>query len=77
MSRPRKNQNVTYLNDIVEEVTKETAGFLIFQEQIALLAHKLGKDISLEEGNKLRKLLTKKGTGKGAEEKEDIRQKIY
>ena len=68
----KESEGVHYLNDIVEEVTKETAGFLIFQEQIALLAHKLGKDISLEEGNKLRKLLTKKGTGKGAEEKIDI-----
>jgi hypothetical protein len=34
---------------------------LFFQEQIALLAHKLGKDLDLDEGNKLRKLLTKKG----------------
>ena len=33
----------------VEELTKETYGFLIFQEQIALLAHKLGDDISLDE----------------------------
>ena len=69
-------EGVEYLNSIVEEVTKETAGFMIFQEQIALLAHRLGKDISLEEGNKLRKLLTKKGTGKGAEEKEDIRKRF-
>ena len=69
-------KNVNYLNDIVEEVTKETAGFLIFQEQIALLAHKLGKNVTLEEGNKLRKLLTKKGTDKGVEEKEDIRQRF-
>ena len=74
--KAKKEQNVTYLNDIVEEVTKETAGFMIFQEQIALLAHKLGKNVSLEEGNKLRKLLTKKGTDKGAEEKEDIRQRF-
>ncbi len=74
--KAKKEQNVAYLNDIVEEVTKETAGFMIFQEQIALLAHKLGKNVSLEEGNKLRKLLTKKGTDKGAEEKEDIRQRF-
>jgi DNA polymerase-3 subunit alpha len=74
--KAKKEQNVTYLNDIVEEVTKETAGFMIFQEQIALLAHKLGKNVSLEEGNKLRKLLTKKGTDKGVEEKEDIRQRF-
>ena len=74
--KAKKEQNVTYLNDVVEEVTKETAGFMIFQEQIALLAHKLGKNVSLEEGNKLRKLLTKKGTDKGVEEKEDIRQRF-
>ena len=68
--------DVYYFNDVFEEVTSETAGFLIFQEQIALLAHKLGKDISLDEGNKLRKLLTKKGTGKGAQEKNKIREKF-
>ena len=56
---------IKYTNDIVKEVTHETYGFLIFQEQIALLAHKLGKDISLDEGNKLRKLLTKKDTAEG------------
>ena len=71
--KAKKNKTKNYLNEIVEEVTKETFGFLIFQEQIALLAHKLGDNISLEEGNKLRKLLTKKGTGKSLEEKEDIR----
>lgn len=48
----------------------------IFQEQIALLAHKLGKDVSLDDGNKLRKLLTKKGTGKGFEEKDKIHSKF-
>ena len=67
---------IKYENDIVKEVTKETYGFLIFQEQIALLAHKLGKNISLDEGNKLRKLLTKKGTGKGNEEKKKIYTKF-
>ena len=74
--KAKKDKNVRYLNDVVEEVTKETAGFMIFQEQIALLAHKLGKNVSLEEGNKLRKLLTKKGTDKGVQEKEDIRQRF-
>jgi DNA polymerase-3 subunit alpha len=57
-------------------VTKETYGFLIFQEQIASLAHELGEGVSLDEGNLLRKLLTKKGTGKGAQEKERIRKKF-
>ena len=57
-------------------MTKETYGFLIFQEQIASLAHELGEGISLDEGNLLRKLLTKKGTGKGAQAKEKIRKKF-
>jgi DNA polymerase-3 subunit alpha len=67
---------VNYANETIREITEETYGFLIFQEQIALLAHKLGKDISLDEGNLLRKLLTKKGTGKGAEEKMKIFHKF-
>jgi len=67
---------VDYLNDYVKEVTEETYGFLIFQEQIAMLAHKLGKDLSLDEGNKLRKLLTKKGTGAASVEKDKIYDKF-
>jgi len=67
---------VDYLNHHVREVTEETYGFLIFQEQIAMLAHKLGKDLSLDEGNKLRKLLTKKGTGSAAAEKDKIYDKF-
>ena len=72
----RNPEHIPYINDKVKEITEETAGFLIFQEQIAMLAHELGDGISLDEGNKLRKLLTKKGTGKGAEEKEEIRQRF-
>ena len=60
---------VTYINEMHREVTEETNGFLIFQEQIAMLAHKLGKDLTLDEGNMLRKVLTKKGTGKAAKVK--------
>ena len=69
--------DVEYLNETTREVTEETYGFLIFQEQIAMLAHKLGKDLSLDEGNKLRKLLTKKGTDSAAEEKDKIFDKFY
>tara|TARA_R100000664_G_scaffold25788_1_gene35814 strand:+ start:546 stop:3938 length:3393 start_codon:yes stop_codon:yes gene_type:complete len=69
-------QYIKYLHPIIQEVTEETYGFLIFQEQIAILAHRLGKNISLDEGNLLRKLLTKKGTGKGAEAKIKIRNKF-
>ena len=58
-------QRISYLCDEAREVTEETFGFLIFQEQIALLAHKLG-GLTLDEGNMLRKVLTKKGTGKNS-----------
>ena len=58
-------QRIGYLSDAAREITEETYGFLIFQEQIALLAHKLG-GLTLDEGNLLRKVLTKKGTGKGS-----------
>jgi len=68
-------QYIKYVHPIVEEVTQETFGFLIFQEQIALLAHKLGKNLTLDEGNLLRKLLTKKGTGKH-DKKTAIHQKF-
>ena len=56
-------QYIRYLTDESREITQETFGFLIFQEQIALLANKLG-GLTLDEGNMLRKVLTKKGTGK-------------
>ncbi len=69
-------EEIVYLNDHVKETTAETYGFLIFQEQIALLAHKLGKNLSLDEGNKLRKLLTKKGTGEVQEQKDEIWSKF-
>ena len=68
--------SVVYLHPAIKEVAGETYGFLVFQEQIAMLAHKLGKDISLDEGNMLRKLLTKKGTGKGFEKKDAIHSKF-
>ena len=69
-------EDIDYINSIVREITEETYGFLIFQEQIAMLAHKLGKDLTLDEGNKLRKLLTKKGTGAASAEKDKIFDKF-
>jgi len=68
--------DIDYINEHVKDVTKETYGFLIFQEQIALLAHKLGKGLTLDEGNLLRKVLTKKGTGKEARVKRVLRTKF-
>ena len=69
----KKNPDeVEYDHPLVKEITEETYGFLIFQEQIAMIAHKLGKDLSLDEGNKLRKLLTKKGTGEVQTQKDKL-----
>ena len=68
--------SVEYAHELAEEVTKETYGFLIFQEQIALLAYHLGEGITMDEANLLRKVLTKKGTGKGHEIKEAIKKKF-
>ena len=69
----KKNPDaIKYVHPLVKEVTEETYGFIVFQEQLSLLAHKLGKDISLDEGNELRKVLTKKGTGKEAQVKEKL-----
>ena len=69
--------SIRYENEIMEEFTKETHGFLIFQEQIALLAHHLGKDLNLDDANLLRKLLTKKGLDPAKEaKKEEIYSKF-
>ena len=69
--------SVKYENEIVEEITQETSGFLIFQEQIALLANRLGKGISLDDANLLRKLLTKKGLDASKQaKKEEILHKF-
>ena len=61
-----KRNNVISYGDLTGEAlrcykkhTEETFGYLIFQEQIALLAHELGKNISLDDGNMLRKILVK------------------
>lgn len=75
--KARKNpKNVKYKHLALEPYLKETYGFLIFQEQIAQIACGLGKDITEDEGNKLRKILIKKGTGSGANESDKIYDKF-
>ena len=69
-------QRMKFINEEHQAITEETYGFLIFQEQIAMLAHTLGEDISLDEGNMLRKVLTKKGTGKEAKVKNELHSKF-
>ncbi len=72
----RDPDSVDYLNEEFKRITKETHGFLIFQEQIAQLAYNLGDGITMDEANLLRKILTKKGTGKGHEVKDTIFKKF-
>lgn len=72
-----ENKNdIKFSHKEIEESLEETYGLLIYQEQIAKLASSIGKNISLDEGNLLRKLLTKKGTGSHNEELETIRLKF-
>jgi DNA polymerase III subunit alpha len=57
---------IQYGHPILEEVLGETRGILIFQEQFMLLANKLA-GFSLDEADKLRKLLVKPSTELGQE----------
>jgi DNA polymerase-3 subunit alpha len=70
-------QYIKYDHPIIRKILEPTYGFMIFQEQIAQLAAELGKDLTLDDGNKLRKLLTKKGLSeKKMKEKENIKQRF-
>jgi DNA polymerase-3 subunit alpha len=72
----KKNpEMVVYEHPIIEEVLGDNHGFIIFQEDLAQLAHRLGDNITLDEGNKLRKLLIKKGSESGPKKKE--RKSLY
>ncbi len=66
-------EKVKYDHSLLEPILSKTYGQIVFQEQIAEIANILGKDITLSEGNKLRKILTKKGTGAA----DEVRDKIY
>jgi DNA polymerase-3 subunit alpha len=67
---------IKYEHPILESILKENYGHIIFQEDLALIAHKLGKNISLDDGNKLRKILTKKGTEKTEKVKKELYEKF-
>lgn len=62
---------ITYEHEKMKEITEDTYGFLLFQEQIAQAAHKLGNNISLDEGNLLRKIITKKGLPEDKKKKKE------
>lgn len=72
----RDNTYTSERHPLIQDVLKDTRDLLCYQEQIALLAHKLGKNISLSEGNKLRKLLVKKGIGETKSKLTKIRSKF-
>jgi DNA polymerase-3 subunit alpha len=55
---------------IIQEILAETKGVLLYQEQFMLLAHKLA-GFTLEEANKLRKLLVKPATSLAEEMKRE------
>ena len=55
---------IEWYHPIFKEITEESYGHVIYQEQISEITHRIGKDISRDDGNTIRKLLTKKGTGK-------------
>lgn len=76
VSAKENPEDIEYPNDYIKEDTEETYGFLIFQEQIAKIAHRIGQGLTLDEGNMLRKVLTKRGTGKAAKVKEELYQKF-
>ena len=58
------NTDIEWYHPIFKEITEETYGHIIYQEQISELTHRIGKNISRDDGNTIRKLLTKSGTGK-------------
>jgi DNA polymerase-3 subunit alpha len=57
--KAKKGGKKPYEHPILQEVLGETYGFLIFQEQLATLVHRLGDGIDVEAGNLIRKKLTK------------------
>ncbi len=67
--------SVTHPHPLIAEILKDTH-FMIYQEHIASIASAMGKDISLADGNMLRKVLTKKGTGKTEKVKKQLYQKF-
>lgn len=62
-------ETIKYDHPILKEITEETFGFVIFQEQLLKIANKLA-GFNMEECDKLRKLLMKK-----SKEKEAYREK--
>lgn len=72
----RNPKKVKYLHPLLKDVLEKSLGFCIYQEDLASISHILGDDIDLDEGNKLRKILIKKGIGEIEDEKKRIHEKF-
>ena len=59
VDRKHKKEDITYLDDSLEEILKSTYGVLVYQEQSMLIASKLA-DFNLQEADVLRKAIGKK-----------------
>lgn len=71
-----KNKKRSKFHPIVDQVLSDSYGFIIYQEQISQLYAQLADGGNLDDGQTLRKLLTKKGTGKGKEDIEKFKTKF-
>jgi len=73
----RRNElHIEHPHAIVDDVLADASGLLVYQEHIASIVHRLGKNVSLAEGNKLRKVIVKKGFKEAEEQKEKIFEKF-
>ena len=63
--------NISYEHRLLEPILKDTYGLIIFQEQISQIATTMGNNITPDDGNTLRKLLTKKGLSASKQKKKD------
>jgi DNA polymerase-3 subunit alpha len=68
-------ESIVYIHPLLEPILKPTKGQVVYQEQIAQIVHLLGDNVTLEEGNQLRKLFIKKGAGTHENKKKRIYEK--
>jgi DNA polymerase-3 subunit alpha len=64
-------ENIEYVHPILKEVLDETAGLMIFQEQLQLIVHKLA-GTPLEDTDNIRKAFTKKDKANADKQKKEI-----
>lgn len=85
VDRKHKREDVTYLDESLEEILKSTYGVLVYQEQSMLIAKKLA-GFNLQEADVLRKAIGKKNAElmeqvkesflEGAEKKEIVTKQV-